>query len=329
MLLTFAPWWVLVLGQVPLARPNTLVLFTATTAQLLPMLPISLHPEGWKELLSSTYPVHIFSETLQRKARYGAKVSYEGPEHRIRWPILVSANDPPSVIDMDLQLYLQQGRVVEIQGLGPKVIILPLGLILKPSGGYSCIHHLSALLKFYVNDHISSQNGQLKYALFNEALDPVWKAGNGAILVKRDLEDAFRQIPILLSDWWLFGFQWQGKMFAERFLSFGLHMAPRIFNYFPVALYWILANRSSGAITHYLVDFLAIFLAVDRERAQEYEVIFARTCQALSLKIKISKHASSTIIESLGLIIDTIKMEACLPKEKKDRGLVLIMGLVA
>ena len=322
------PWRVVVLGQVPPARPNTVVLFTATTAHLLPMPPISLHPEGWKELLSS-YPDPIFSETLQRIARYGAKVSYEGPEQRIHWPNLVSAKDAPSVIDMDLQLNLQQGRVVEIQRLGPKFIISPLGLVPKPSGGYRRIHHLSAPPKFSVNDHMTSQYGQLNYVLFNEALDHVRKAGNGAILVKQDLADAFRHIPIHPSDWWLFGFEWQGKLFEERFLPFGLRTAPRIFNYFAEALHWILANRSSGAITHYLDDFLARFSAVDGERAQEYEDIFARTCQTLGLKIKISKNASGTTIEFLGLIIDTIKMEARLPKEKKDCGLVLITGLAA
>ena len=70
-----------------------------------------------------------------------------------------------------------------------------------------------------------------------------------------------------------------------------------------------------------------MFTAADEAAAVEYEYIFASICQALGLEIKIAKNASGTIIEFLGLIIDTAKMEARLPAEKKDRALVLIAQL--
>ena len=47
----------------------------------------------------------------------------------------------------------------------------------------------------------------------------------------------------------------------------------------------------------------------------------------LGLEIKSSKNASRTVIEFLGLVIDTAKMEARLPAEKKDRALLLISEL--
>lgn len=205
-MLTFSPQRVVDLGQDPPARPNTAFLLTATTAHPLPMPQMSLHPEEWKEFLSS-YPDPIFSKTLKCISRYGAKVGYKGPEQRIRRPNLVSAKDSRSVINVDLQLNLQQGQVVEILGRGPMVFISPLSLVPKPSGGYRHIHHLSAPPKLSVNDHISSKYGQLKYALFNEALNHIRQAGNGAILVKRDHADAFRHILIQPSDWWLFSFE--------------------------------------------------------------------------------------------------------------------------
>jgi hypothetical protein len=34
--------------------------------------------------------------------------------------------------------------------------------------------------------------------------------GPGAMLVKRDLQDAFRHIPIAPQDHWLLGFYWEG-----------------------------------------------------------------------------------------------------------------------
>ena len=86
-------------------------------------------------------------------------------------------------------------------------------------------------------------------------------------------------------------------------------------------------SRSSAAITHYLDDFLAVFAAADAAAAREYEQTFSTICQVLGLEIKSSKNASGTVIDFLGLVIDTAKMEARLPAEKKDRALLLISEL--
>ena len=310
----------------PVARPNTACLFTATGAHKLPLPPISLHPEGWAELLG-TYLDPVFRETLCLLARYGARVGYEGPAQHIRQPNLSSAKEAPGVIDEDLALNLQRGRVAEMVELRPPSIVSPLGLVPKPSGGFRRIHHLSSPAKQSVNDHIPSHYGNLRYSLFNDALNQVRTAGPGAILVKRDLADAFRHIPIHPADWWLFGFEWRGKFFQERFLPFGLRTAARIFNFFAEALHWILDSRSSAAITHYLDDFLAVFAAADAAAAQEYEQTFSTICQVLGLEIKSSKNSSGSVIDFLGLVIDTAKMEARLPAEKKDRALLLISEL--
>lgn len=112
-------------------------------------------------------------------------------------------------------------------------------------------------------------------------------------------------------------------------MPFGLWTAPHIINLFAKALNWILASRSTAAITHYLDDFVAVFTAADVAKSQEYEMMFTAICQELGLEIKIAKNASGTFIEFLGLIIDMGKMEAPLPVEKKERALVLISQLAA
>ena len=233
------------------------------------------------------------------------------------------------MIDEDLAVNLRKGRVAELLKHTVQSIVSPLGLVPKPAGGFRHIHRLSSPPRHSVNDHIPTIYGQLKYSRFEDALDHVRRAGVGAILVKHDLADAFRHIPIHPADWWLFGFEWQGKQFQERFLPFGLRTAPRIFNLFAEALHWILASKLTEAITHYLDDFLAVFTAAEAAEAQQYEMIFAAICQALGLEIKTAKNASGTLIEFLGLIIDTGKMEARLPAEKKERALVRISQLAA
>lgn len=287
---------------------------------------MSLRPEGWAEWLSH-YPDPNFSRTLCAIARYRARVGYEGPDQTIRRPNLSSANDAPMVIDEDLKVNREKGRVADVQSLGARYIVSPLGLVPKPAGCFRRIHHLSTPPKRSVNDHIPIRYGHLKYALFNEALDQVRKAGPGAILVKRDLADAFRHIPIHPSDWSLFGFEWRDKLFQERFLPFGLRTAPRLFNYFAEGLHWILESQSMAVIIHYLDDFLAVFRAAEFTEAKEYEHSFAVTCHALGLEIKLSKNASGTVIEFLGLVIDTVRMEARMPAEKKEKGLYLVTKL--
>lgn len=153
------------------------------------------------------------------------------------------------------------------------------------------------------------------------------KAGPGLILIKQDLADAFRHIPIHPTDWWLFGFEWRGRFFQECCLPFGLRTAPRIFNFFAKGLHWILENQYGAIIIHYLDDFLAVFRATECAKAQGYQQGFAETCLALGLEVKLFKNTSGTIIEFLGLVIDTTRMEARLPAEKKEKGLHLITNL--
>ena len=287
---------------------------------------MTLCPDGWVELLSLYHDPEI-SKTLQGIARYGAKVGYEGPAQAIRQPYLVSAKEAPNFIDGDLELNLRKGRVAETRCPGSQFIISLLGLVPKPLGCFRRIHHVSAPLHYSVNDHIPSHYGQLNYALFNEALDHIWRAGPGAILIKQDLADAFRQIHIHPTDWWLFGFDWRGRLFQERYLPFGLWTAPRTFNLFAEGLHWVIASRSMAAIIPYLDYFLAIFAAADAAAAHEYEQFFETTCQVHGLRIKVAKNALGTTVEFLGLIMDNMTMEACLPADKTAWGLQLITEL--
>ena len=102
-------------------------------------------------------------------ARYGARVGYEGPAQVICRPNLVSAKEAPGVIDTDLESNLRKRRVAEIQKLGSRSIVSPLGLVPKPSGGLHRIHHLSSPANHSLNDFIPSHYGRLLYSLFSDA----------------------------------------------------------------------------------------------------------------------------------------------------------------
>ena len=80
-------------------------------------------------------------------------------------------------------------------------ICSPLGLVLKYDGGWRRIYNLSFPLNHLVNYYIDEAWSQLEYVTFDEAIDAMLRIGKGAILVKRDLADAFRYIPIAISNY--------------------------------------------------------------------------------------------------------------------------------
>jgi len=44
-------------------------------------------------------------------------------------------------------------------------------------------------------------------------------------MTKIDVKQAYRNVPIHPQDWW----QWDGKVFIDTTMSFGLRSAPKIF----------------------------------------------------------------------------------------------------
>ena len=86
-------------------------------------------------------------------------------------------------------------------------------------------------------------------------------AGRGAILIKRDLADAFRHIPVAPTDYWLLGFCWGDMYWMDCFLPFGLRISSFIFDLFAKGLHFLLEAGpviyQSFSILHYLDDFFA------------------------------------------------------------------------
>jgi len=65
-------------------------------------------------------------------------------------------------------------------------------------------------------------DGSINIASFGHAARAVRIAGRGCLLIKLDVEAAYKQIPVRKEDWHLLGFRWQGEFFYERVLPFGL-----------------------------------------------------------------------------------------------------------
>ena len=89
--------------------------------------------------------------------------------------------------------------------------------------------------------------------------------GEGSYLVKADIQEAYRMVPVHPEDQHLLGVEWNGTVFIDKFLPFGLRSAPKIFSTVADALLWILTKKGITKGLHYLDDF--VLVAGSREEA--------------------------------------------------------------
>lgn len=221
-------------------RPNTTTRFELVDASrpTLKSSPSPLKPFAWAELLSK-YPGPLHNH-LPMILRFGAELSYKGPSDAfILSKNLASALEDEGIIDKKLFEDLGNRRVEEVIAPTPPFISSPLGLVPKHDGGWRRIHHLSHPVGRSVNDHIPDGAGEMRYSRFQDVLQMVIQAGRNYTILKRDIKDAFRNVPVAPHHQWLLGFTWKGKHYKETCLSFGLSTAPFIFNLFGKGLHWI------------------------------------------------------------------------------------------
>ncbi len=214
-------------------RPNTSTRFRLVDASQ-PPLKNSLSPmkaAALAELLSK-YPGPI-QVHLPMIIRFGMELGYEGPTDAfILSEDLASALKGTEIIDNKLRNDLALQRVVEVKALAPPFISSPLGLDPKHDGGWRKIHHPSHPRGHSVNDHIPDGAKEMRYTRFQDVLRMVTQAGRNCVILKRDVKDAFRNVPVASQHQWLLGFKWRNKHYKETCLSFGLSTAPFIFNLF-------------------------------------------------------------------------------------------------
>jgi len=63
--------------------------------------------------------------------------------------------------------------------------------------------------------------------------------GKGSLLVKTDGKEAYRTVPVHTEDQHLLGVHWEGSLYVDKVLPFGLSSARKIFTALTDALQWI------------------------------------------------------------------------------------------
>lgn len=282
------------------------------------------------ESLLTDYPNPDFPELLTGIIQFGARIGYSGDATPSRQQNHSSATNDPAVIQSDIEKDLELHRLQELDHLPSGHFCSPLGLVPKASNGVQTgwrrIFDLSSPTGASVNDGIAPHYGELKYETFDMALHEIARLGQGTRMLKRDLKSAFRYIPVCSQDHHLLTFEWNGKWYVDLFLPFGLRTAPFIFNLFAEALHWIMEERHGWILHHYLDDFIAFF-PPGRDPTPAGDQ-FASICGRLGFQVAEDKNAEGTVVDYLGITIDSEKMEARLPPNKKDRVLREVTALL-
>ncbi len=78
--------------------------------------------------------------------------------------------------------------------------------------------------------------------------------GRGTMMAIMDIRQAYRNIPVRPDDRPLLGLQWDGFVFVDATLPFGLRSAPLIFTAVADALQWIMERMGVEWVAHYIDD---------------------------------------------------------------------------
>jgi hypothetical protein len=158
-----------------------------------------------------------------------------------------------------------------------------------------------------VNDCISPEDASMFYSRIDDVARLVVNTGRGAFVAKIDIANAFRIIPVHPDDRYLLGMQWQGKVYMDTQLPFGLRSAPILFDVYADALEGILCSEGISRVIHYLDDFLVMGSA---EECKSFLFCILRICDMLGVPLATDKiEGPSPKLTFLGIQLNKVTME--------------------
>ena len=292
-----------------------------------------LRAQQWAELLSS-HPDQSFVDYILHGLQQGFHIGYKrGGMLQVTKRNMLSAVEHPEVVKKYLQEECQMGRVLgpfnpeEVPGIQ----ISKFGVIPKSNqpGKWRLILDLSSPKEASVNDGIQKELCSLQYVKIDEVVEAIAGLWGGTELAKIDIKSAYRIVPVHPEDRPLLGMRWQGKIYVDATLPFGLRSAPKIFNALADAAQWIIQEMGARYLWHYLDDFITIGAAGQGECRLNCDVM-SQACATLGIPLASEKCEGPTCcLVFLGIVIDTIRMELRLPQDKLCRLHKLIEEWVA
>ena len=155
----------------------------------------------------------------------------------------------------------------------------------------------------------------LSYVMITDAACGITAYGRGARLIKLDIRNTYKVVPIHLDVRWLMGMIWEDSLFNDMPLPFSLQSALKIFTALADAAEWMV-RQGVEFVIHYLDDFLVI-TAADEHQGSHAMHLLLRTFEHLGLPIVWDKlKGLLPCLTFLGFELDSICGEIRLPQQK-------------
>ena len=87
-------------------------------------------------------------------------------------------------------------------------------------------------------------------------------------MAKVDVKSMYQNVSIHPHDRWLMGMLWEGSLYIDTALPFGLWSAPKIFTAVADAVEWIVRQEGVDFVFHYLDDYLVVGTPASPECAE-------------------------------------------------------------
>ena len=161
------------------------------------MVSTPLVADAWETGLSG-HPDRLFVEFILRGIREGFRIGFKRAA-----PLGSASSNMPvpqaEVVQSYLTNEVSKNRMVQCDTAdGQEIHVSPLGIIPKKNrpGKWRLIVDLSSPKGESVNDGINSDLCSLQYATVDMLAVLVLQVGRGAFLVKADIKEAYRNIPV-------------------------------------------------------------------------------------------------------------------------------------
>ena len=168
----------------------------------------------------------------------------------------------------------------------------------------------------------------MTYSSTDDAALLMHALGPGTQLTKIDIKEAYRMVPVCPSERPFLAVAWQGEVYVDCQLPFGLASAPAIFSALAEALEWILHQRGVRGVLHYLDNFLFLGAPNTSECAGALTITIA-TCTELGVPLAQEKiKGPSTSLTFLGIHLCFTPLVLSLLQDKVDSLRAMLQRIV-
>ena len=263
--------------------------------------------------LSTSHPNLSLVQYICNGLTFGFDIGYSGPISPGASKNLRSAYDHSSEVNEALNKELTRGHTLGPYHIPPfkNFHISP-----KKDGFYRLILDLSSPRGESINDGIDPEEYSVHYTSFDEAVDMVRLAGQGAYMAKIDIKHAFRICPVRMEDLPLLGIKWKGLFYVDTRLPFGSRSSPFIFNQLADLLCWLIITACRIAcVVHYLDDYFIV--APSFKRCSDNVSCILNLFSYLGVPVAEDKlEGPATCITFLGITVDSLSRSIRLPQDK-------------